>query len=94
MDAAWKGVESHELMWSSWDDEFVVYRVASGDTHQLSPLAVEVLHVLQQAPVSLKQLTEHIAAALQVPCDDALMVYVDEILDSLKRSGLIEPMHS
>jgi PqqD family protein of HPr-rel-A system len=93
MDAAWRGLETDDLLWSSWGDEFIVYRVASGDTHQLSPLAVDVLQVLQQAPASIKQLTEHIAAVLQVPCDHALMVYVEDILATLKRSGLIEPMH-
>lgn len=94
MDAEWRGVESHDLLWSTWGDEFIVYRVASGDTHQLNPLAAEVLQTLQQAPVSVKRLTQRIAADLQVPCDDALRVYIEDILGNLKRSGLIEPMHS
>ena len=82
----WKAGPS-DLIWRSWDrDEFVVYHVASGDTHLINEVTARVLETLQASPLSFEELTRRVAHALQVEVDESfeaslakLLVYLDEI---------------
>lgn len=45
-----------------WDADGVLYDMASGDTHRLGALHLEVMALLQQRPASLDDLQQSLAA--------------------------------
>ena len=44
-----------------WDEESLLFDQRSGQTHSLTPLAVEILLLTQQAPQQAPAIQEHIA---------------------------------
>lgn len=47
----WYACLEHRFRFKEWGEEgTVVYDIASGDTHVLDPLAMELLHMLTQDP--------------------------------------------
>ena len=91
--ARWRVAADFELLWRSWDDEFIVHHTGSGDTHHLNPAAAEVLQTLQTTSATTEELTARVASSLEVRLDKALMLYIEEVLTKLKRSGVIERVH-
>jgi PqqD family protein of HPr-rel-A system len=77
--------------WRRWDDEWVVFDQASGDTHQLAPIAAVMLMCFEREPRDLPALTAEVAAELDLPADDSLSNKAAEIVDQLIHLGLIEP---
>ena len=46
----WRLPEGVELLWRSWDDETVVYNVASQQTHLLDAFSAAALREIEAAP--------------------------------------------
>ncbi len=92
--AKWRAVTDFELLWRSWDDEYVVYHAGSGDTHWLTAVAAEVLRTLQHKLATAEELVQRVAARFDVSRDEELVAYIEQILTHLKRADLTERVHS
>ena len=90
----WKVALAADLRWRFWDDQFVVYCPASGDTHLLNPVAGETLLCLQQAPADLAEVTRRVAARLEFDPDGQLLAQLERFLGELENFGLIEAVPS
>ncbi len=74
-----------------WGEEWLLYHGASGDTHLLEPLAVEVLQALQRAPATAASLVEDLARDGDEETRGRLSAYIDSLVSTLARLGVIEP---
>lgn len=66
----------------------MVYDAASGDTHQLSPLAYQILTLIQEAPATQDTLAARVPPAPDDTDDGAALA---AIVLNLHELGLIEP---
>jgi PqqD family protein of HPr-rel-A system len=78
------------LHWRRWDDDFVVFDVGSGQTHQLSPVTAATLMMLETTSGDLVELSTRVASELGIAQDAQLASTVSEALDGLQAVGLIE----
>lgn len=78
------------LHWRRWEDEFVVFDVGSGQTHQLSPVTAATLMMLEAASGNLVELSARVASELVIAEDAQLANAVSDALDGLQAVGLIE----
>lgn len=79
------------LHWRRWGDEFVLFDVGSGQTHQLPPITAAALMMLEAAPGDLAELSARVASELGIAQDVQLANAMSAALDSLQLVGLIEP---
>ena|SRR3974390_3281385 len=84
-------VPPNRLRWQCWDDEFIVYNVASGQTHYLNNLAKDVLKYFEDEPGTISglisdiQIGDNIPSPISAPFCDQICALIQEF-DSL---GLI-----
>ena len=57
----WRLTSTEPVTLRGWDDEYILYDRASGDTHQLTWLAAELLLRLQAGPADEIMLARHVA---------------------------------
>jgi len=87
----WTACSGPALLWRSWDDEqWIVYQVASGDTHLLNHVAAQALRSLQEHPATVSQLAERVAAALGAVADEAFTRELERLVAEFDELGLIE----
>lgn len=73
----------------SWADGAVLYDAASGDTHHLTLLALQILRLLQNDPYTLPALSARVLAAeANTPNQDT----IEAIVLNLNALRLIEPI--
>jgi PqqD family protein of HPr-rel-A system len=89
-DVKWRTVTEFGLLQRSWGDEGILYHTGSGDTHQLNPLATEVLQALQRTPTTVKDLIGQLATRFDISRENEL----EDVLAKLERHGIIERVHS
>lgn len=82
LDLVWRRASDQELLYRGWDQEYVVYNHASGDTHLLDGSAMCLLLQLQTGPLRGSAL----APAVGIGGDDLVGLLAD--LESL---SLIAP---
>lgn len=90
LNPKWQVAAENELLFRSWDDEFVVYNGATGDTHLLGLVAAQVMLKLQQAPADAVKLAEWVAPLLQIEPDDEFVLFIEQILTDFDNLGIIE----
>lgn len=73
LELVWRLASSQELLYRGWDQEFVVYNHASGDTHLLEGSAMRLLLELQNGPRPGAEL----AFALGIDGDDFVGLLAD-----------------
>lgn len=78
------------FLWASWDDEYVVFDEASGQTHQLDPIKAFVLDVLTDGPMDVASLTPLVSDALAVPAEMNPQDLIAAALEQLERAQLVE----
>ncbi len=90
----WHVPRSTKLLWRCWDEEFIVYNAASGQTHYLNMLAARVLQYFQAQSASLATLIDDIEIGGAVASDGAqsLLAQVRELVKELDSLGLIAPV--
>lgn len=86
----WQIAAENELLFRSWDDEFVVYNGATGDTHLLGLVAAQVMLKLQQTPADAVSLAEWVAPLQQIEPNDELVLFIEQILMDFDGLGMIE----
>lgn len=82
-----------DLWWRRWNDQSIVFNVASGQTHYLSELAVTVFESLQQRPSDAATLIQYLVEHYDsfYPDDEDVRTHFDTLLANLDDLGLIEP---
>lgn len=82
-----------ELHIKKWDeDKFIVFNGASGQSHFLNDIAIEVLNLLQQNSLTTCELISQVAQLYDdLPSDSDLQVYIETIISDLDNIGLIKP---
>jgi len=87
---AWHLNTLASLHWRRWDDEWVVFDVGSGQTHQMDTLTAVTLMVVDGTPVPLAELGSRVAAELLIPSSQELFDALNGILHRLVTAGLLE----
>jgi PqqD family protein of HPr-rel-A system len=83
---------STTLLWRHWEQDIVVYNPISGNTHVLTPVAGQVLKLLDTGPASRAQIAQAISSAAGVTVDEEITREVDNLLTNLDELGLIRPV--
>jgi PqqD family protein of HPr-rel-A system len=87
----WTVPKQNELAWRVWDDEFLVYNTASGQTHYLNLLAGEALLSLEAEPARTGELVRRLADQFGIPEDSPPLQMIDRLISELDELGLIAP---
>jgi hypothetical protein len=78
------------LHFKNWDHEWVVFDVASGQTHQLDLVSALILTYCEEGWVALRQIMEGISTDLALPPDYDATKRVLHALNLLKSLDLLE----
>jgi PqqD family protein of HPr-rel-A system len=89
MTTRWRVDEDCTLLWRCWDDEYVVYNTASGDTHLLNRVAAETLLLLEQSPSDAQDLTVQVARKLALQPSEELGQQLEQLLTQFEELGLV-----
>jgi PqqD family protein of HPr-rel-A system len=81
---------SAKLVWKPLGDEWVVYNIASGSTHVLSPNAVQALRALENAPLTSFQVAQKLSDFAHVSVDEEIARQVESLLLKLEEMGLVD----
>jgi PqqD family protein of HPr-rel-A system len=87
----WAVPDANTLVWRIWDDEFLVYNTASGQTHHLNLLAGEALRSLAAAAASGRELVSRLADQFVIAEDSPPLQMTDRLIRELDELGLIAP---
>jgi PqqD family protein of HPr-rel-A system len=74
----------------SWGDESVVFNKSSGNTHLINPIAAKILALLQLQESSAVEISEQVAAEIQLEADEEILHRVEVVLKTLDSLGLVE----
>lgn len=85
----WQLNQLVSLQWRCWDDEFVVFDVGSGETHQLNPITAATLMMLELSPADMDELISRVSHELMLAPDEQLRIAVNEAVHGLQIAGLI-----
>lgn len=75
-----------------WDDQCVLFNVASGQTHQLNALAEAALRIMMVRPMAASEVADALAAELETHPDPGWAQQFDQLIAEFDRLGLIEPV--
>jgi PqqD family protein of HPr-rel-A system len=87
----WTVPDANALVWRIWDDEFLIYNTASGQTHHLNLLAGEALRSLAAAAASVRELVSRLADEFAIAEDSPPLQMTDRLICELDELGLIAP---
>jgi PqqD family protein of HPr-rel-A system len=79
------------LLWRAYDDHFMVYNCASGQTHYLNLLAAMALQQMEEHPATVEDLGQRICAEAGV-LDIAGLDQLPNLVAQLDELGLIAPI--
>ena len=92
MPTRWRLIRADALRVREWDDAGVIYDAASGNTHLVDALGLELLDLLRQRPWALDELVAELRDTLpeNLPLDaDAVPRLLNAKLDQLVRLDLV-----
>ena len=78
------------LHWRCWGEEWAVFDVGSGQTHQMDTLTGLVLMTVEASSVDTSELMLRLADDLLIPHNQELLDTLNGILERLATAGLIE----
>ena len=81
---------SAKLVWKSFGDEWLVHNIASGNTHVLSPNAVQALRVLENTPLTSFQVAQKLSEFAHISVDEEITRQVETLLLKLEELGLVD----
>jgi PqqD family protein of HPr-rel-A system len=93
-ETVWGVPPQSRLAWRVWDDEFLVYNTASGQTHHLNFLAGEALRSLEAEPGSASDLVCRLADQFEIAADSPPLRTIDRLIREFDELGLIAPSTS
>ena len=78
-----------DLHWRHWDSDWVVFDVASGNTHQMDELTACALLCLEEGSLHDETLIAEVAAATSLP-EEAIRPALQGAIGQLTRLGLVD----
>jgi len=78
------------LVWEEWEADSTVYDRSTGETHLLSPLPAELLHLLVNEPQALGELSRKLADLCEVECTEEWIERTGRMLVDLEGLSLLE----
>jgi PqqD family protein of HPr-rel-A system len=90
----WTVPDANALVWRTWDDEFLVYNTASGQTHHLNLLAGEALRSLEAKAADRCELVRRLADQFGIAEDSSPLQMIERLIGELDELGLIAPLTS
>jgi PqqD family protein of HPr-rel-A system len=87
----WAVPQANALAWLTWDDEYLVYNTASGQTHHLNLLAGEALRSVEAEAACQSELVRHLAEQFEIAKDSPPLQMIDHLIRELDELGLIAP---
>jgi PqqD family protein of HPr-rel-A system len=93
-EIVWTVPPENSLAWRVWNDEFLVYNSASGQTHHLNFLAGEALRSLEAEPGSAHALVCRLARQFEIAEDSPPLQMIDGLIREFDELGLIAPQTS
>ena len=78
------------LHWRNWNDEWAVFDVGSGQTHQMDTLTAATLMMFESGPSDIPRLSSQLADELSIPNNPELLTALAAVLERLLAAGLIE----
>jgi PqqD family protein of HPr-rel-A system len=94
MTGAWRIVPDAVLHWRMWDDEYVVFNSASGQTHLLDPVSALLIEQIAHGRDHAGELFMETARLLNLDLTPDLCASFDKMLGELDLLGLIEAVAS
>jgi len=89
----WRLNPTCQLHWRCWDSDYILFNVASGQTHFLNDLGAFTLELVAEQTLDKEALLEALALRFEdFVIDDELREYVATMLEDLDNLGLIEPV--
>lgn len=82
------------LSWREWDDGFMAYHGASGQTHYLNLFATFVLQLLAERSATAAEIAAEMRRAASTVEDVPGSERIPELLDQFAELGLISPIPS
>ena len=86
----WHCVASDQLLWEHWEEESLLFDCRSGQTHSLTPLATEVILLLEQSKLSSNGIVEHLNTMFGELGTAVTVGDIAELLHHFDSLGLIE----
>ena len=77
------------LHWRHWNSDWIVFEIASGNTHQLDELTACALLCLEEGPLHAELLVTEVAAAIHLP-EEEIESALRGAMDQLTRLGLVD----
>lgn len=90
----WTVPVDNALEWREFDNEFLVYNAASGQTHHLNLLAGEALRSLEAEPAQMHELVSRLADLFDIAEDSPSLQMIARLVGELDELGLIAPSTS
>jgi PqqD family protein of HPr-rel-A system len=87
----WAVPSTNVLTWLMWDDEFLVYNAAYGQTHHLNLLAGEALRSLEVESAQTRELVRRVSNQFEIAEDSPPLQMIDRLIHELDELGLIAP---
>lgn len=78
------------LHWACWNDEYVVFDEASGQTHQLDPIRAFVLQLLSEGVQTFSGVLQALSEPQLVPDFIHLDAQLKTIFTEFEAAGLLE----
>ena len=78
------------LHWRCWHEEWAVFDVGSGQTHQMDTLTAVVLTTVEASSLNTSELMSRLADDLLIPENQELLDTLNGILERLATARLIE----
>ena len=91
-DIHYRSFSAPYLYWASWNDEYVVFDEASGQTHQLDAVRAYVLHLVSDRPQTVSEVVQALSELPTLPKDSVTSAVVSVILGEFETSGLAEAL--
>ena len=84
------------LHWKYWEEDYILFNEASGQTHFLNELGAAILKLFEQAaaPLNINEIYERLAASCDLIIDTEMQSYIGSLLVDLDGLGLIEPCNA
>lgn len=78
------------LHWACWNEEFVVFDEASGQTHQLDPIRAFVLQLLTEGVQTFQGVSQALSEPRVAPDANVPDVHLKTIFTEFEAAGLLE----
>ncbi|MGG7054240.1 HPr-rel-A system PqqD family peptide chaperone [Nitrosomonas sp. ANs5] len=85
----WYSVLFSSLRIENWDEEYTVFQLASGKTHFLNAMGLQILVLLDQAPATLDTVCIKLAESFAVTNDARFRQQIASTLQRYEALGLI-----